>query len=314
MSQTRRLLAPTTLICALALALALVLATTAAAETRSGEATRPADGAIPAEADTIKAAATYDSTAGTMSFTITTAAEPEGKPSEDEVVGGLFHVSGGCTFEAVESGGEGAAAEVVSEYAKEVALGFFSAHRNAETKEIPATKSVAGATTTLSATSSILVNQAFNCALVGVAVEGGYEEERAFLVFPIAAPPVAPVAPTPTPEAAVPPAPAPALSIAKGKQLNLKAGRWQKVNVKISNPGAVAAGPITIKLTAPAGVQLQPASGTLKLPALLAGQSWNVTFEVKLTAKAKKRSTISVSGAGPGISAKSSFVVKLLGG
>jgi uncharacterized membrane protein len=116
---------------------------------------------------------------------------------------------------------------------------------------------------------------------------------------------VVPTPPAPTPTAA--------FSLAKIKPLKAKEGKWTKVNVKVTNTGDAAAGPIAIKAKAPKGVVLQPASGSLKLPALLAGQSWTVTFRVKLTSKAKKSSTIALTTSSGAISAAGSFVVKRAG-
>lgn len=308
MTRLRRLRVPSILL--LALVAALAFAATAAAETRVGEVTSPGVAGVEPEANILKANVTYESTAGSAVFNITTAAEPQaevgGVPSSYAMLAGLFDAAGECDYALLEN-------DQIIPPGLEITAPYKSATAEATivTKNSSilgtATKSVSGDTTTLSFTSGAIANHEMNCAVVAT----GSGSEPNFLFFKVAAPP-APVVTTPTVTTPTP-TPTAALSFAKPKSLNLKAGKWQKENVKISNTGAVAAGPISIKLKAPKGVVLQPASGSLKLPALLAGQSWTVTFQVKVTAKAKKSSTVSVSGAGPGISATSSFTIKLLG-
>ena len=48
-------------------------------------------------------------------------------------------------------------------------------------------------------------------------------------------------------------------------------------------------------------------------PALLPGESWTLSFQVKLSASAKKTSTLSLVGTAGGASAKGALVVKSLG-
>jgi uncharacterized membrane protein len=116
----------------------------------------------------------------------------------------------------------------------------------------------------------------------------------------------------PAPAATPAPAPAPAaLSIAKSKPLKLKAGKSRTVKIKVTNTGGTATGPGSLRVKAPAGVLVKPE--TQKVPVLLPGGSWTLSVRVQLTAKAKERSTISLTGTAPGLSAKGSFVVKLLG-
>jgi hypothetical protein len=174
-----------------------------------------------------------------------------------------------------------------------------------------AAKSLDGVTTTLSAKSSeLLANKPYGCALVIIEkppAENELPKALDELSFALDV-----RVPTPTPPQPLVPAPA-ALSLAKLKPLNLKTGKWRKVKIKLSNPGATAVGPIAIKAKAPAGVVLKPGSGKLGLPSLLGGQTWTVSLEVKLTEKAKSKSTLSLTATATGLSAHRSVVVKSTG-
>jgi hypothetical protein len=156
MNRSPRLLAPTALFCALVLALAF--AATAAAETRAGEATSPVNAAISGKADILAATARYDSTAGTASFTVTTREAP-GEKEEQEMVGLLGRPKEGvCNvtnlaqinlplMEIVAPGVSPLAPTLEPpapswiELSEEMKIGGFG----------PATKSLNGTTTTLSA-------------------------------------------------------------------------------------------------------------------------------------------------------------------
>jgi hypothetical protein len=48
----------------------------------------------------------------------------------------------------------------------------------------------------------------------------------------------------------------------------------------------------------------------MKVPALLPGQTWNVSLRVKLSTGAKPSSTIALTGTAPGLSAKGTVTVK----
>jgi hypothetical protein len=313
MNRSPRLLAPTTLVCALVLALAF--AATAAAETRAGEATSPVNAAISGKADILAATARYDSTAGTASFTVTTREAP-GVSEELEMVGMLGRPKeGACNvtnlmqvtlplMEIIAPGLSPLAPEPPApswiEINEEMKIGGFG----------PATKSLNGTTTTLSAKSDeLMVNKPYTCAVVAVAEPATEAEEPSvlldelsFLLNTLPAPPTIPTGPAPG-----------ALSLAKTKPLKLKTGKWTKVKVKLSNVGGTAVGPVAIKAKAPAGVVLKPGSGRLKLPALLGGQTWTVTLQVKLTEKAKPKSTISLTGTAASLTATGSVVVKSTG-
>jgi CARDB len=119
--------------------------------------------------------------------------------------------------------------------------------------------------------------------------------------------PPTPPAPAPAP---APPAPAPpALSIAKTKPLDLKVGKSKTVKIKVSNTGATATAQGTLRVKSAKGVLVKPE--TQKLPVIAPGASWTVSVRVELTGKAKKKSTLTLTGTAPGLTAKGSLVVKL---
>jgi hypothetical protein len=309
-----RLRAPAVLIAALA-ALA-VFAATAAADTRTGEATSPVDPAIPAEADVVKATASYDTTAGTVGITVTTAAEPQAEngggasPLEAEAV--LVDAPGPCELSVVDAALEsgtlppplmGITAPYSMETAETELIGT-------STEFFPTAKSVSGATTSLSVTAAQLTNLGLDCAFVGTTevVEGVSEDVASPLALPLSVPsgpPVPPAPPAPTPPAPGPPV----LSIGKTKPSKLKVGKSKTVKIKLTNTGATATGVGSLRVKAPAGVIVKP--GKQRVPVLLPGGSWTLSVRVQLTAKAKKSSTISLTGTASGVTAKSSFVVRL---
>ena len=119
------------------------------------------------------------------------------------------------------------------------------------------------------------------------------------ILFPLTTKPEPAPAQTVTPPATQStPAPARAgvLSIAKAKKpLKLKVGKWATVKVKVTNTGRHGErSPGSLRLKATKGVIVK--AGKQKLPALLPGGSWTVSYKVKLTAKAKKSSTLSLVG------------------
>jgi hypothetical protein len=176
-----------------------------------------------------------------------------------------------------------------------------------------------GTTTTLIASSPQLVEKPYDCALVAVTeFNGGVPKEFDEVNFPISVP-APPNTPTTTsgggtgPAIGTPsatPSAAPGLlSFLKSKPLMAKAGKWTTLKLKVANTGGTAVGPIAIKAKAPGGVVLR--SKTVKLPALLPGQAWPVTIQFRLTAKAKKKSTITLTGASGSLIATGSAVLKL---
>jgi hypothetical protein len=62
-----------------------------------------------------------------------------------------------------------------------------------------------------------------------------------------------------------PPPAAALLSLGKLKPLSVKAGKWTKVKLKVTNTGGTAAGPLQVKAKAPKGVIVK--TGTTKVPA-----------------------------------------------
>jgi hypothetical protein len=319
-----------------ALAAILLFAATAAAETRTGEASSPASAFYTPEGDILNATASYDTTGGSAVFNVTTAGPAQakigGKPSKLFLQTLLFAANSGCNFEALVSGGiPFPLLAITDKYALETAEGGLGGPGGglgeSGATAVPVVRSVAGTTTNLSVTSSALANQGFNCVLASVSREPAMgekelEEERKeqeagtlpsgnFVIFPISAPLAPPAAPAP-PASAPPAAPAAALSIAKSKPLKLKVGKWTTVKVKVTNTGGTSSSPGSLRLKAAKGVNLKRAKQ--QLPILAPGASWTVFYEVELTAKAKKSSTLSLVGAAGTLSAKGSLVVKSLGG
>jgi hypothetical protein len=296
-----------------ALTALLVFAAAAAAETRTGESSTPQSGAgLTPEASLVKASASYETASGSVGFSVTTAAEPgaeskaEGRPSEATLQVSLFQSTAGCDFPSTKSGTViYPVFELVSRYAEREASHALLFQSEIEAEELgPAVPSVSGTTTTVSFASGRLANQGWNCALVQVGQ--GHEGAFGFLIFPISAPvipPAAPATPAPGPARA-----RPVLTIAKAKPLKLKIGKSRTVKVKVTNTGATATAQGSLRVKPTKGVLVTPE--TQKLPALAPGASWTVSVRVKLTGKAKKKSTLSLTGTASGLTAKSSLVVK----
>jgi hypothetical protein len=309
--------APILLICALIASLAF--AATASAETRAGEITAPVDSSISPEGDIVKATASYDPTAGSLVFNITTAAEPrakddEGTASNWELSALLGSTFGACNdIQSVLSPESVPLVELVAPYA-EGAASFVVIESFTEERLVAGAgmKSTAGVTTTLSATSRYLVNRPFNCAAVGTVGSNGEQLEEHFVTFPLVALPEPPT-PTPVPTLqTASPGPAPAtLSIAKAKPMKLKIGKSRTLKIKVTNTGGTTTATGSLRAKPPKGVTVKPE--TQKIPMLAPGASWNLSFRVEMTTKAKEKSMISLTGTAPGLSSKSSFVVKLAG-
>jgi hypothetical protein len=338
----RRRLLPLTVSTAVAAAL-LAFAGTAFAETRVGEATSPENSKISGELDILKATATYDPAAGSAAFTITTREAPESRLEEGrpqaEYVAGLVTANFPCNQAALEAETEKAEKEGKSVTGFPI-FGVFSydlpvpgaetgPYWEYETQqetfgagEAPenygsASKTISGSTETLTATTSLAVNGPFNCVEVGAEpLISGVEAEPNFLLFPLTPKPEpAPVqtVAAPTTQSAPAPVTAAVLSIVKAKKpLKLKVGKWATVKTKVTNTGGTATAPGSLHVKTTKGVVVKP--GRQKLPALLPDGSWTVSYRVKLTAKAKKSSTISLVGTAATLTAKSSLVLKLAGG
>ncbi len=296
----------------------LVCAVGAAAETKTGEATSPVVSSLPGEGDLLAATASYDSTSGSATFTITTREAPMAGSKFFEL-GTLLTAKGPCTTSSIESKGFsfpvfGVAAEYRGEWEAQ-SLTFPGA---GEVEMGPGVRSVSGTTVALTGADPKVIGQAFDCAVVGVErPEAGEEKGVEDLVaFPIAVPappivvaPPAPAVPVPAPA----PVPVPAvLSIVKAKKPpKLRVGRSRKVKVTVTNTGGTASAAGQLKVKAPQGVVLKPSNGKLALPAITPGQSATVFVKVELTEDAKAKSTLSLAGTAGTLSFRSSLVVEL---
>jgi CARDB len=301
----------------------LVFATAADAQTWTGETTTVVPIHLPPttpEATLVKASASYESKSGSESFTVTTAAAPavekEGKPSMTLMEAEVVSDPAGCNDPALLFN------EHIVPSAKLAGYYGFPTFAQGEFVEsfgglpvgVPTVKTVAGATTTLSTTAPEIANQSFNCAVVSVLeLEAG---TGSFMIFPLRAlpEPPAPVVSTPAP---APPTPAPAaasttsppvLSITRPKPQKLKVDRSKTIQFKVSNTGATATAPGTLRVKAVKGVLVKPE--TQKLPVLAPGASLSVSVRVEVTATAKEKSTLSLTATASGLTAKSSLVIK----
>jgi hypothetical protein len=303
-----------------ALSTLLVFATAASAETRTGESTAvELIGSPTPEGILVKASASYETAGGSLSFSATTAAEPhaekEGIPSVAEVEALFFTGTSECSLSALQAEAITPPVAILrARYAKPTAEAVLvnSPAELPSAEYLPATKTVSGKTTTASFTSAAFAGKGFNCALVGTGGFGG----QSYMVFPITAPPTPPAPPAvqapPAPQVAPAAAPAPApavLSIAKSKPLKLKVGKSKTVKVKVTNTGGTATAQGTLRVKGVVGVIVKPE--TQKLPVLAPGASWTVSVRVEVTEKAKEKSTLSLTAAASGLTAKGSLVVKL---
>jgi len=313
-----------TILLTFALAALLVFAATATAETRTGETSSVlVEGRNSPEATLVDGAVSYETTGGKVAFDITTGAEPQaedvyGEPSGVTMIAGLFTTSGECRSSlgtVLDYGHSNSQAlAIVSNYGERVAVAQLGIPSESSAPLEGAAKTVAGTKTTLSFASDSLVEMSFNCAVIEVAEPA--TENKTIMGFPVKTPPPPEPEPISVPApAAVPapvpaPAPAPAsLSIAKAKPLKLKVGKSKTVKIKVTNTGAAATGPGSLRVKAPAGVLVKPEKQ--KIPILAPGASWTLPVRLQLTATAKPKSTISLTGTAPGLSATGSFVVKL---
>jgi hypothetical protein len=325
----RRRLFPLTVFIAAAIAL-LAFAASAFAETKIGEYSAPLDPTIPAEASVLHASTEYEAATGALTFAVTTGAVPQPKIGGGENEIELFAILltlPECSLAAFKSAEENNAGfpiyEIVSSYSESTLAGSAFVESGKEPPKLGfATKEVEGTKTTLKAQNSRAVNQPFNCGavfLVGVENETGEEVEEV-AILPLKAKPEPPPAGTKPAPAATETKPAPsapaaapaALSIAKAKKpLKLKVGKWATVKVKVTNTGGTATGPGALRVKAPAGVLVKPERQ--KVPILAPGGSWTISVRVQLTARAKAKTTLALTGTAPGLSAKGSLVVKRAG-
>jgi hypothetical protein len=310
------------------LATVLGSASTASAETRIGESTSPLTVGHPLpEAKLVKSTASFD-TDGILNLAVETL-EPPLAPNNTTLQADAFHAgAGGCTVEAVfPPGAQGGtlsppAAGVFSKYSEPTALGVLLHEEGGGPIFLgDAGKVVSGVTTSFSISSPEIANLPLDCVATAVIeTEGGHLNALSAMVFPIAVPPPAPPAPpaspVPTPSSppatsSGPPAPptAPALSIARPKPLKLALEEWKTVKVKVINTGTGDSRRGSLRVRAPKGVAIKPERQ--QLPALAPGTSRTVSFRVKLTEKAKKKSVVSLTASASGVTGTASLVVKL---
>jgi hypothetical protein len=314
----RRRLLPLTVLIAAAVPL-LAFAGAAAAETKVGEASSPVNELINPELDILNAKADYDTSTGSVTFSVTTRAAPMTSNPELILEAALFTSSKPCSVSAPQEPSFPVLSilthydDPIGEWASFEDAGGPSSPEDAG----PAATAISGGTITTSAATAKAAGRPYNCALVGTN-ENTLELLDA-VAFPIAVAqqPAGTVTTTSSttsqPAPASTPAAAPALlSLAKLKPLKLKVGKWAAVKVKVTNTGGTATSPGSLQLKAAKGVVVK--GGKQKLPALLPGGSWTVSYKVKLTAKAKKTSTLSLVGTAGTVTSKSSLVVKVAGG
>ncbi|HWH21337.1 MAG TPA: hypothetical protein VN671_12435 [Solirubrobacterales bacterium] len=324
----RRRLLPLTVFTAAAIAL-LAFAGSAYAETKIGEYNAPVDPTIRPEVSILHVSTEYEGATGALSFAVTTAGEPRaevgGEENETEMFAILLTLPE-CSLAEFKSAEEHNAGfpiyEILSSYSESTLAASAFAESVKESPKLGfASKEVEGTKTSLKVQNPRAVNQPFTCGAVflsGVENEAGEEVEKVAL-FPLTTkpePPPAEAKPAPsTPETkAAPPAPAPAaLSIAKAKKpLKLKVGKWATVKVTVANTGGTTTGPGALRVKAPAGVLVKPERQ--KVPILAPGGSWTISVRVQLTARAKPKATLALTGTAPGLTAKSSLIVKRVGG
>lgn len=315
-----------------AIAALLVFATAASAETRTGESSTVIRENFPTgEVTLVKADASYESTAGSIVFHVTTAtgAAHESEGSILAVLTTTPNCAGKKTGKAIiEPLFQNLVAGVADSLASPTANGLAGSFTAPQ--ELPATKSVSDTTTTLSLASGTIANKEYDCAIIAAIEpgegEGGELDEEfpgleegpgaTFLSFPISVPPSPPPAPPvvtaaaagPTPPAAAPAAP-PVLSIGKLKPLTLAAGKSGTVKVKITNSGGSATALGSLRVKNAEGVLVKPERQ--QLPVLAPGASRTLSVRVQLGAKAKSKSTLTLTAAASGVTATGSFIAKL---
>jgi hypothetical protein len=302
----------------LALVAALAFAATAAAETKVGEATSPVNPSIEPEADIVGAKALYDSNTGAVVFSATTAA-PVTSPTELTLDAALFTSAKACSIEALQ--GEPSFPAIFTEAPFERPFGeWFSIEEEEPTPSGPeglSATSLSGTTFTVNLATAKAANRPYNCAIVATFNTGSGFEEIDSVAFPIAVPPpvelvVERTVTVPAPAQPAPTTPPPGvLTLGKLKPQQLKVGKWATIKVTLTNSGGSATPQGSLKLKAPQGATVKP--GGQKLPALPPGESWTLSFRVKLSASAKKKSTLSLTGAAGGLGVNGSLILKAVG-
>jgi hypothetical protein len=320
-----------------ALAALLLLATTAMADMQTvhlrGEASVAADPGIAAEADIVGIFAEEESIpinngltwTHAMTVKVTTAAAPAGGASTAGLVtyaagdANAYQLSVGhgryadeCEPGDPPNAGFGQPSLVFdSTYGSTYVGGEVRPEGAGPFYAIPGgTKSVSGATTTLSA-SVTTEPEGYLCV---VAVVDGPDGEVDHLDVPLEGfviPP--PTSPSSTAAVTAPPpaaTPAPTLSVEPAETTSLEAGRWGTARFKVANTGSAAVGPVALKLASPAAVVVHRRSR--ELPTLAAGQSRTISFKVKLKPGAKTRSKLRLTASVAGTSFQGATVLRRL--
>jgi hypothetical protein len=302
---------------AVTLAALLACTGTASAETFAGESTTKigeTDDELPggAEVDIVKGSASYD-TSGSVSIVVTTAGPPQPlvpgvvppEKNETSLFSILAHTGPGQCTQQILLGQNFpfvGLSTVYSEPGVKGAVGLSAGSGEA----LPATKEVAGDTTTLRLASGAVANLGLSCALIEVGNGAG----ASTMVFPLklVVPPAPPAAP-PAPPAPAPPPPPAKLAITRPKPVQLTVGKWKTVKVTVANPGGSTLSGGTLRVKPAKGVYLKPE--TQKLPVLAPGDSFALSVRVELTKQAKKKTILSLVASGEGgISDTNSLVVK----
>jgi hypothetical protein len=292
-----------------ALAALLVTAAAASAETRTGESTTPFNEAsVSPEATLVKGTASFETASGAAVFTATTAAPPTGEGGLATALTTTECTSNPTSLEEADFSifTSSPLFAVETLYGHPEALAITGTIKSPQ--YIAASKTVSGATTTISVTSSTLAEAGFRCAVI---VADDEAHAASVMAFPIKAPPPPPVpAPALAPAPAPAPLPAPAvLSVAKPKPLKVKAKTWKTVHVKVSNTGATATTQGSLRVKAAKGVLVKPE--VQKLPVLTPGATFTLSVRVRLGQMAKPTSTLPVTVTAPGVTGTGSIVLKL---
>jgi hypothetical protein len=304
----------------------LVCASPARAET-AGEGDNPIVVEAPGPlGNIVKAKASYEKTTGAVSVGITLGGEPhQGDEAGTEAIFLTAPPLTGCSVLSFPEGFGGQQVfQMADDFKDPVHTEFGDFSVGGTTEELgPAAKSVSGSTVTYSFSSSKLANQTWNCVYVFAGDGGGL----AFMYFPlkmvVPPPPSTPGSPTSpegggggsTPSSQTSPAPAapapapPTLSIGKLGPLALKVGKSRSVTVKVTNTGGTSTERGTLRVKAPKGVVVKPASQ--QLPVLAPGGSCTVMVRVQLTKAAKPKSNLSLTASATGVTGTGSLVAKL---
>jgi hypothetical protein len=296
---------PRLLLPAVVVALAFC-APAAGATTRSGAGTDPAgDSAAGPTQDITNVEAAYDD-AGSVTATVTLAADPAGAPNFVFVAVGTA-TGGGC----------GSPAIVLGAYSNQT-QGIWGLDSDDASDYEAAAVTAAGPKLTIAASSSRIAGEAYNCVTATVSPQGSNQPTSDQLDAPAAltAPPVTttpPPAPTPTTPAPAP-APAPAAAPAPVKQTvaaaapkpkvaqlavtvtgvpkTIKRSKWMALKVRVANTGTAAALSVKLTIASARGLSVKPKTKTITLKTLRAGKATTRTVKLALTKRARRTTTV----------------------